>query len=309
MVVTVWQRREPVLEAYTDEREPVQFEFDGLAFETERRADLGPSPLRIPAAPDTSTVDLLALDLSAGGTGSSIPTDTIPSGSVTLSGRVLHDGVPLPAATVRLELHQADPRGGSPVVASADLLSDEGGNWTLTGVAGGRWRARAFVPEQLASVDPFVQFVVAGTDVSVDLVVASPDPSPVLRVTAPPTLYVGESGTVALTAGTRRVDADGVIMIDPHPGASVTLTMSTLSVSDTAILRPISALVAATNGNGAASFGVTCDAVGTTQGTFDFDGGLELTGVVSARLPDCVPLPPPPEPESGTDAAQPDADE
>ncbi len=303
MVVTVWQRREPVLEAYTDERESVQFEFDGLAFETERRADLGPSPLKIPAAPDTAAVDLLALDLATASAGGSVPTNSIPSGSVTLSGRVLHDGAPLPAATVRLELHQADPRGGSPVVASVDLLSDDAGNWVMTDVAGGRWRVRAFVPEQSASVEPFVQFVAAGTDVSVDLVVATPDPSPVLRVTAPPTLFLGESGTVALTAGTRRVDADGVVVIDPHPGANVTLSIitpsiTTPSISDPAVLRPISALAAATNANGAASFGVTCDAVGTTQGTFDFDGGPELTGAVSAQLPDCVPLPPLPEPES-----------
>ncbi|MEZ5227631.1 MAG: hypothetical protein R2710_13445 [Acidimicrobiales bacterium] len=141
MVVAVWQRRDPIIEAYTEERAPVQFEFDGLDFEVSQQVDLGSSPLIVPAAPDTKNVvlpTLLAAD--------SIAEATLPSGSVELSGVVTDALGPVPFAIVRVEHHAAGSSDGAPVVATLDITCDDVGRWQLTGVGGGRWRIEPSSP-------------------------------------------------------------------------------------------------------------------------------------------------------------------
>ncbi len=294
MVIAVWQRREPVIEAYSDERTPVQFEFDGLDFELQRRTDLGPSPLLVPIAPDTKAAVLPRLVA---------PTETaapgLPVGRVDLGGVVTNGAEPVPFATVRIEHLAAEGAAGSPSVASIDLVSDETGHWQLSDVGGGRWRARAFVPEQLASVGADVRFIAEGTATAIDLGVTAPSPALVVSITSPPTRVPDDVATVAITAGRRRVDAEGVVIIDPVPGLSVDLVLGT------GALDVISASSAVTDASGVARFGVRCVGVGSTQATVAVASGTVDAQSVAAALTECVP-PPPPEPEATDGSSVPD---
>lgn len=289
MVVAVWQRREPVLEAYTEERPPVQFAFDGLDFATGQRVDMGPSPLLVTAPSDTADV---ALPLLLGPP--EVAGEGLPIGSVVFGGTVRDSLGPVPFATIRAEHHGVDPNGGSPVVSSIDVAADENGDWEVTGLGGGRWRVRAFVPEQLASTEPTVRFVAAGEAVRLDLAVAPPDAGLVLSVASPTSRELDEGATVAVSVGRRRIDTDGIVVIDPVPGASVEMVLGASP------LRAVSALIAVTDAGGNARFGVVCSAVGSTQATFPVDAGVELFGSVRSALTTCVPPPPPPEPDPET---------
>ncbi len=290
IVLGMWQRREPVIEAYTDERPPVQFEFDGLDFEISQRADLGPSPLVIPLAPDTTAVALTPLQV----TDETISV-SMPAGDVSFAGTVSDVVGPVPFATVRVEYHRVSSSEDAPVVASLDVVSDENGNWELRGVGGGRFRIRAFVPDLAASSVPVVRFVPAGETVVLDLTVSNPDPSLIVAVASPSSRYIDESAMVAVTAGRRRVDANGIVIVEPLAGARVEMVLGA------SVLSPVSSLTSATDGSGVARFGVTCGAIGSTQATFVVEFGPDDAASVSSGLTTCVPPPPPEEPES-TDA-------
>ncbi len=285
-VVVAWQRREPVLDAYADEPVALEFRFDGLEFEIEPPDERSPSPLAVPRPPDTASVRLTPVRAS---TPPAPP--TIAVGDVTFSGTVTGPDGPVAGAVVRLEHH------GAAGTSSIDVPADELGMWELPSVTGGRWRVRAFVPDVFASVSPVVRFVGADYDPVLDLVVGPANTDPVLGWRGVPQMVIGEQGEVAVTVGRRRVDASGVIVVDPSPGVAVTLTAPAPGAAR--ILVP-SAVSLST---GAARFAISCDAIGATRAVATVSGPITdaTTGTGSAilevDLPTCVdPPPPPPDP-------------
>ncbi len=221
--------------------------------------------------------------------------DGLPTGSVSFGGTV-GDGLgPVPFATIRLEHHGVAPSGGSPIVSSLDVVADENGDWELAGVGGGRWRVRAFLSDQLASTEPRVLFVSSGETVVLDLTVVLPDAALVLAVVSPPSLELEQSATVAVTVGRRRVDADGIVVIDPISGAGVEMVLGASP------LRAVSALAAVTDATGTARFGVACRAVGSTQASFPVTLGTDAGGSVTSALTTCVAPAPPSDADPATD--------
>lgn len=268
IVVVTWQRRERVVEAYTDERPPVQIDFDGLDFSLANRPEVGQSPLVVPVAPDTKATSLTPVAV----TSPQADPAGLPEGSMRLSGTVRNGGVPVPFATVRLEHHRSNISGGSPTIATAEVLADEFGQWIVEGVAGGRWRIRSFVPELLGSSGSVVQFLAARESTSIDLTVVEPDPRLVVDLVAQPTLLVGQQGAAAVTVGVRRVDAEGLLVIEPVPQATVTLTLG-----PGAVLRPLSAMSTTTNGAGAATFGFACETTGASMVTAAVNASIAVS--------------------------------
>ncbi len=297
MVVMVWQRHDSILAAYTDDRPPVQFAFDGLDVEINRRADLGPSPLIVPPAPDTKAVALPILVSST-----PAATASIPAGRASLSGTVVDALGPVPFATVRLEHHRANPNGGQPIVGSTDVVADESGKWKLADVGGGRWRVRAFVPDQMSSTTPIVRFINVDAAATIDLVVNAPDPSLVLAVTSAPRVFLDDSATIAVSVGRRRVDGDGILVVAPAPGVTIGIELGASSA-----LRLVSVATSVTDGSGIARFGGACGALGPSQGTFSVASGTDGAAAISSRLSDCVAPPPPPSEGSETDPTDPGA--
>ncbi len=298
-VLTIWHRRAEVTEAYTVEREPVVFRFDGLDVELTPSADPTPSPLRVPRPPDTDQVSLAAIRIEPG----TAPIPSIPSGEADFTGSVNGPDGPVPEAIVRLEHHGVDPVTGTLVVSSVDVVTDADGRWVLAGVSGGRWRIRAFVPSLLASVEPRLAFYDGTGNQIVDLSVAPAPPDLVVEAGGPAQLELGWSGTLAVTVGRGRVDENGTVVIDPVAGASSRLTLPA-----GAPLRLVSPIDGSTSPSGVATYGVVCDRLGPTTATVAVSspaaavvpvpGDTATSGSRSIvfAAPVCVPPPPPPDP-------------
>jgi hypothetical protein len=112
-------------------------------------------------------------------------------------------------------------------------------------------------------------------------------------------MTVGERVEVAVTVGRRRVDAVGVIVIDPSPGLAVTLTAS--SPAAASILAPS----AVSSSTGAARFEISCETLGATRAVAIVSGPVvdptigAASAVLDVDLPTCVePPPPPPDPST-----------
>ncbi|MEL7156663.1 MAG: carboxypeptidase regulatory-like domain-containing protein [Actinomycetota bacterium] len=277
----VWQRHEPVLAAYEREPNTERLQLRGVDLE-QSLTDVGPSPYLIPVAADGRD---RATALSVAEREPAAPPQvlTMLGGDAALTGSVAGPTGPQPGANVRIERHGPDG------VSTADVVTDELGSWELTGVAGGRYRVRAWTDGGLTMERSVVFFLDDDGSRRLDLVLVEVASGPRAAFTTRGNVYLGLTASVAVSLTEHRVGADGVVEIAPLAGGKVTLTSPpgfTVTPAE-----------ASTDGSGVARFTVRCHRVGTAGANV---GYLDWTGPVT--LPPCVPRPaeptetPPPDP-------------
>ncbi len=223
------------------------------------------------AETSTTVADLTQVSLEpVVGTTTTVP--PVQSGNSTIDGNVLSPQGPVPGATVRIERIIA---GGQ----ITDVASDANGHYALSGIAGGRYRVRAFLPPNLAQPNAEVFFLAEGDKHDVDLNVEPFTGIVVTSAIAPEAPALNQPFTVAVRVGTRVVDADGVVHTSPIAGASVSLSApSSLPIQG--------ASSATTNGDGTASFTLLCKSTADAQVTATArNGGPPATAAPSTSAP------------------------
>lgn len=271
----MWTNRAVVVDAYTQDPEPLDFQLDGFSLEGPDIAPLGPSPYLIPVPPDTGRV-VLPVSFPA----STPPGDpaSLLGGSAALGGTVLGPTGVVPNAMVRVERHTVDG------LTTLDLVADEFGVWTATNLVGGRYRLRAFVPGELASESVAVFFLAAEARQIVETPVIEASSNVSLHFFGPTEILQGTSATVAVSSQFELVDDEGRVVLSPLPSAIMTA----------ALTGPVSLLsgdLVVADATGAARFLIACDGVGSAALTVTSGEGKTTSFV----LPPCV-APPPPEP-------------
>ena len=143
----LWNQREFVVSAYTEDREPLALELSGVSA-VPMASDRSPSPYALSSVGLSRAPTYLP---QASSDEIEPPSVELTGGTVTLDGSVLlPDGTPVAGATIRIE------RFTTAGQAVGETVSDEAGDWQATGLQAGRLRIRAFAPNLLASVDPVV---------------------------------------------------------------------------------------------------------------------------------------------------------
>ncbi len=265
----LWNQREFVVAAYTEERDPLALELGGVS--------------AVPIASDRSVSPYALSSVGFGRRPTYLPQDatddTEPSaveltgGTVTLDGSVLlPDGTPVAGATIRIE------RFTTAGQAVGETVSDEEGNWQATGLQAGRLRIRAFAPNLLASVDPVVIVLSHTGSATIALQVRAPAPSTTFELVGPPGVAIGTQATVAVVVSRELVDENGRLI-------QVPMTDQPLLMSVPAPARVLSADLVTTDAGGAARYLVTCDAEGTPTANMLFD-----TERATLALPPCLTL-------------------
>jgi hypothetical protein len=273
-LVAMWNHRNDVIDAYTNPSDPVEFQLEGLQLVPDRAETL-PSPYLI----DRTTRDPQPLPPPLPSPEATLV--TFGGGSAALAGVVLGPQGPVAGAIVRVERHTSD---GS---AEIDLLTDQDGRWSATGLLGGRFRVRSFVPSQLAQESPTVFFLSEEEQRRVDTTLVGPDVRPRIDAHHADEVFVGEQGTVAITFGTETIDAEGRTVIDAISGAQ-------LDVSLSGPVTLLSASTVNTNSAGAANFLVACNSVGPVSMTVIHESGPASLPVWTCAVE--------PEPELGAGA-------
>ena len=284
-LVLVWSNRQPVVDAYRLDvgQERPELRLAGLDLDVELDP-LPASPYLVDPAPDTR----LALTSATPGEPTAVAGAEPPlwGGKALLGGTVVGPEGPVEGATVRLERHTT---GG---MAVADVVTDATGAWEARGVNGGRYRVRAWVTDLYTMGGSELLFLGADEAASLDLTIGPVDPGPHLSFTYRGDLYLGHTGTVAVSVTTSTVGDDGVVAISGVPSALVSLAPSPGLVA-------VPGQVVA-GADGVALFQLRCDQVGPGFGVVQH-GNRRATFV----LPTCVEVPvaqPQPLPESGPDS-------
>jgi hypothetical protein len=320
-LVAVWHGRAWVTEPYRDRPEGEALRLSGvdLAY---RVSDIEPSPYLVPAAPDTR--DLGAASPIGPGTAPPPPPVSMGGGSTRLQGSVVGPDGPVAGALVHLERHTA---GG---VGHLDTSTDDEGRWLLQGLAGGRYRIRAWVPDQLTMGRSEVRYVADDEEATFEFSLWAVDPTPRLELVDGGPMYEGLPSTVAVFLGARSVDQEGVVVTNPLPGERITIVT-------TAQVQVLGQPFGVTDSQGAARFVVRCvpvsgtgvgsggdvppapapgqaavgtdgpDGEGAGQTGPGPDGSLVVDGggvSASFALPGCIPAPAP-EPVGPADGADP----
>lgn len=288
-VVTMWSERDLVTSAYTDDSDPIELRLEGIDLAT-ARTPIEPSPFVLVASPDLRTsavqpvafVEPVAEKTELGG------------GKAALSGNVTGPDGPAVGATVRLERHTTAG------ITSTETFTDASGNWSATGLAGGRWRVRTFVPNLYTSGPAQVFFLAEDDALAVNTAVTTPSLAPVVDLVGPDETFIDTQHTYAVTVGVRRVDAEGRVVVLPMPGAQVNVVATSSSL--------VSAETVSTDAGGAARFALRCASLGspTMSVTVSVGSVVHSSGLSLGR---CVALPPPPEPEATDVEPDPTEDE
>lgn len=179
-----------------------------------RDGEDGDRPL--PIGPPTTRPNLSGVDLGSveGTTTTSWPSE----GEAVVEGRVLDvSGDPVPGAIVRAEWYVVDP----PLAVQAATAGD--GSYRLDRLPGGRWRVRAFLPPEYATVQPSEFFLAADEARTVDLRVARVDAYNVTWDVEPDPPIVDLEAELVVQFTERSVDEEGRVETTPLAGMGVTL--------------------------------------------------------------------------------------
>lgn len=264
-----------VTSAYAEPAAPAaEVAFGGLDLAVEL-TPVEPSPFWFAPAPDTRDVPIgLAYEVAEADPAPPLLT----GGTALLKGTVTGPEGPLPGVVVRIERHT---RHG---MAATDVGTDGLGRWKVDGLAGGRYRVRAWVPGVATMADSAVFFLEEGEPRSLTFTLEPVDPTPRLRFDHRGEIQVGGTGTVAVSVTTRSVDQDGFVVVSGVAGAVVTLEVSGPAT--------VASSPATADGDGVARFVVACTGPGSASATITHQAqSLPVT------LPLCVaPPPPPPDP-------------
>ncbi len=306
----MWTNRGWVLDAYRSDGPVASVRLGGvdLAFQP---TPIEPTPYRLPSAPDTRSV---ARSVAfAPEVARPVPPPSLGGGEAVLRGTVTGPDGPVPGAVVRIERHTDHG------AVSVDTVTGEDGAWAMGPLAGGRYRIRAWFPNLLTMGRSEVRFVADDEVASFDFDLWGIDPSPTFELVDGGPMYEGAAATVAVFLGWRSIDADGLVVTNPLPGAEVT-------AATTAQVEVLSAQPLVTGADGVAPVVLRCvptsvaplddplDPAASTVGQVGPEGvqaptvpgpGGTLTatsGTTSATfaLPGCRPVPPAdPDPGSG----------
>jgi len=268
--------------AYTHPSAPaadVQLTGIDLAVET---TPVGPSPYVVVPAPDTRAQ---SLDLAYEPPAAPEAKPVITGGRATLSGTVTLPDGPAGGATIRLERHTA---GG---VAMADVTAGHDGTWKAAAVQGGRYRVRAWLKGQATMTGSTVFFLGGDERRPLDFTLDPVDTTPRMSFSKKGDIYLGGTGTVAVSVKVRSVDDDGVAVTNGLAGAIITLAptgSATLGPGTGAPVPGASATVTA-DGDGVARFLLTCNTLGPSTAVVAHQDQR-----MTVDLPACIPVPPPP---------------
>ncbi len=273
----MWSERALVVDAYSvsSEDPTTDIRLGGLDL-TVTLSPLEPTPYRIDPAPDTRGVPV-ALAFRNGETANDanlIAPVSMRGGASGLSGVVTGPEGPVEAAIVRIERHTTEG------LASEEVTTDSLGRWSLQRVLGGRYRVRAWLAGRYTMTESHVFFLPDDQDKALDLVVDGVDSKIQMSFAAGGDIYLGLTGTVAVSVTTRSIDAQGFTVVSGVPGAIVTLAPTAEATAQPSVV------VADTDG--VARFVVRCEQLGTATAV-----AKHQEQVASFTLPSCVPAPPP----------------
>ncbi len=292
----MWTNRASVVDAYRSGEETTPLRLGGVDLDVASTA-IEPSPYRRPAAPDSSA-PAQPVVLGLGAEPPEIDEPTLAGGEARLIGTVVGPDGPVSGAVVRIERH------GDQGVATMDAITGDDGGWAIAPLAGGRYRVRAWLPGLLTMGRSEVRFVAEDELATFDFSLWGIDPTPVIELVDGGPLYEGLASPVALVAGWRSVDADGLVVTNPLVGAPIT-------VESTAQVEVLSAQPLLTDASGVALVQLRCVPTPSVDASAPGAGG-SLTarlGTIESTfvLPGCRPVPEPdPQPDGGPD---PDSDQ
>lgn len=173
-----------------------------------------PAPPPVTLPPGAALPQLAAVD---GTTTTTIPPNT---GLARVTGVVRGPEGPVPGATVRLERFIL---GETQVV---DAVTGADGRYDVSGIGGGRYRVRAFLPPRLAQPSGEVIFLGLFEERALDLSVESFGEPRLSLAYAPDPPILGQAVNVAVRVASRQVDGDGVVRASSVGGATVTIVAS-----------------------------------------------------------------------------------
>jgi len=240
----------------------------------------------VPEPPPTSTTTRPApppddrrvtLPSAAGATTTTVV--ALSPGGAAVEGTVAGPGGPVAGATVRVERLV----GGQ--VAVTEVAAGDDGRWSVAGVAGGRYRVRAWRAPDLAQLTPALVFVGAAERASVPLEVDRFGGPAATASATPDPPVVGQPVSMGVQVSVRSVDAAGVVHSAPVPLARLELAAGSGWLVRTS---PVSV----TDGTGRARFELTCLAAGPQP------LALAVTGLASLPLALAACVDPPGAPRS-----------
>ncbi len=212
---------------------------------------------RLPKAPEinavvaTTTTDVDYSEIGLKGVSGHAITTAVPfgPGRATVSGVVVSEGGAVPGASVVLE------RIVDGASAQIILTTGEDGTWTMPNVLGGRYRARAFRPPDLAQITPSAVFLGATETKQVELRVRTAGGLAVSSSLAPDPPQLFRDTQLVVLVSQKMVDAQGVVRATPLVDERVDLVGSSS-------WRVMTANPAITDSQGHATWIVRCREVG-----------------------------------------------
>ncbi len=206
-----------------------------------------------------------------------LPPPPIHGGTAELKGTVIGPEGPVPFATIRLERHTSEG------LAVKDITAGARGQWSAGRLLGGRYRVRAWSKGLLTMTESQVFFLADEEINTVELVLDEVRYEPHMSLVDAGNIYLGLTGSIAVSVTYQTVDEDGLIIVSGLPGAIVTIYPShgitatpTVAVADT---------------DGVARFTLRCHDLGSKTALVQHQEDVQ-----SFALPSCVPIPPPPPP-------------
>jgi hypothetical protein len=241
--------------------------FDAVA----RAQELHRPPPEIGALRVVEAADTRGALLPVLGGGDAPPPPALQGGSATVSGTVSGPGGAVAGATVRIERFLGES------VGSVDLQTDANGGFALRGAPGGRYRVRAWLPPTMAQLGSQVAFLTEGEQRAFALQLTAPSGSEVDPDWSSAGWMIGSKPVISVTVLRPYVTSEGRVELGGQSGLPVTLTVGGALVGSAA---------ATTDGGGAASFEVTCAAVGPATANLRVGSWAQ-----DLTVPVCAPLP------------------
>lgn len=183
--------------------------------------------------------------------GTTIPPQVPAEGQARLAGTVVAPGGLVPGATVRVEQLVGDE------ARVRDVLTDAGGRWEVPGIAGGRYRVRAFRAPDLIQIEPEMFFLAGDDDRRLDLRLEEGFGRRVSAALAPDPPVVGRAVNLVVQVTDGEVGTDGVVRDQPVAG----LTVALMGGSGYDLLSDSTVV---TGGDGRARFQLECTSPGAT---------------------------------------------
>ncbi len=222
-----------------------------------------------PATPPSSTTsttlspDFTGVDVSKVSGRTTTTIARIGPGGATLSGTVLGPQGPVAGATVEADRFVASSEASRMVSTAAD------GSWTIPAILGGRYRVRAWQSPTLAMTTPQIFFLGGTQTMSIGLQVQAFTGQALSSAANPSATSVGNNIGVVVAVTNQSVNTNGIVSYRPASGVPVGLNGgANLGISTNS---------AVTDGNGDASFTLTCLSPGSSTVTGTTSGGSSTT--------------------------------